>query len=56
MNLKLINLFFKKNIMQQLIDTLSSRPEIIFWLLLWPFFLWIAKIIIHKIFFKLEKK
>jgi len=38
--------------MQQLIEILSARPEIICVLLFWPFFLWIAKVISQKIYFK----
>ena len=42
--------------MQQLIEILNQRPIIIAVLLSWPFFLWIAKVIAHKIYFKYEKK
>ncbi len=42
--------------MQQLIEILSQRPIIIAVLLFWPFFLWIAKVIAHKICFKKYSK
>jgi hypothetical protein len=42
--------------MEQLIKILSERPIIVAVLLSWPFFLWIAKIIAQKIYFKYEKK
>ena len=42
--------------MQQLIQILSDRPIIIAILLLWPIFLWVAKIICQKVLFKYQEK
>jgi len=42
--------------MSQLIDILSDRPVIIAVLLFWPFFLWAAKTIAQKVYFKYEEK
>lgn len=42
--------------MEQLIQIISERPTIIAVLLLWPFFLWIAKIISQKVLLRYEKK
>ena len=42
--------------MNQLIEILQERPVIIAVLLLWPVFLWIAKVISQKVLFKYEKK
>jgi len=42
--------------MQQLVDILSNRPEIICILLFWPFLLWLLKVVSQKIYFAYEKK
>lgn len=42
--------------MSQLIEILSQRPMIIAILLLWPIFLWVAKIISQKVLFKYQEK
>jgi len=42
--------------MNQLIEILSTRPEIIFILLSWPVFLWVAKVISQKVLLKYENK
>ncbi len=42
--------------MSQLIEILSTRPEIILILLFWPFLLWFLKVITQKILFKYESK
>ena len=42
--------------MQQLIEILSARPEIICILISWPVLLFLLKVISQKIYFKFEKK
>lgn len=42
--------------MNQLIEKLTNNPEIMFVLLFWPFFLWLADKVIHKIMMKKEVK
>ena len=42
--------------MQQLIEILSNRPEIICVLLFWPLLLWVLKVASQKMYFKFEKK
>jgi len=42
--------------MEQLIQILSERPEIICILLSWPLLLWLLQIISQKILYKYEEK
>jgi hypothetical protein len=42
--------------MAQLLEMLSTRPEIICILLFWPFLLWVLKVISQKVLFKYESK